>query len=453
MFVWALTKRNRAASRRTVDLRLRGRASLRSLPLLVLYVGITAVGQPGPMPTGDEAPLLGFSARLLDGHYAAPGTMDSISYLWHGPGTPLLLTPFVALDVPLSVLRFIGPVLLFAAALAFHRLLRTRVGPRGALVGTYAFGLYLPFYEGLPTLHKEPLAVLLVTAGLLWTSRLLLGGGRRHIALAGLALGALAMVRLEYGWLTIALLAVSATWWLLATDRVPARRMVCVCAVALATCAPWLVYTYDLTGHALYWGNSGGSSLYWMSPTGGRIETGQWHAEHSVFKDPTLSRYRELFTRLHRLAPVQRDQGLRRAAAANVRARPVLYLRNLATNVVRLWFLEPFRPRPPTVLVIAYLAVNSLFLAAIGWAAVLLARRRPGLPSETLPFATFAAGALVIHLIPSAEPRMALPAVPALLWLVVYAANRVFVERAASGRGEPGLSAVGATAVTSATPV
>jgi hypothetical protein len=397
--------------------------SLYLLPLLALYALVAAVAQPGPTPVGDEAPLLRFSDRILHGHYAVPGTMDSISYLWHGPGTPLLLTPFVALDLPLVAVRFVGPILLFAAALVFYRLLRTRLTPRGALIGTCAFGLYVPFYEGLPSLHKEPLAVLLVTAGLLWTSRLLVGGRRRHMILAGLALGGLAMVRLEYGWLALALLAVSALWWGLAADRTPARRMMCVCVVALATCVPWLVYTYGVTGHALYWGNSGGSSLYWMSPTGG-AETGQWHAVHTVFQDPALSRYRVLFAGLQRLTPLQRDQTLRRFALDNIRARPGQYVRNLAANVARLWFFEPFRPRPPAGVVITYLVANSLLLVAVAGAAVMLIRRRGRLPRETLPFAAFATGALFVHVVTSAEPRMALPAVPALLWLVVHGARR-----------------------------
>lgn len=429
MAAWLPSRRDCASLARAIDLRRLG-PSVSALPLLVLYLVVAAVGQPGPNPVGDETPLLRFSHRLLDGHYAVPGTMDSISYLWHGPGTPLLLTPFVALDVPLAAVRFVGPLLLFAAALVFYRLLRTHLGPRSALLGTYAFGFYAPFYEGLPTLHKEPLAVLLVTAGLLWTSRLLQGGGRRYIVLAGLALGAVAMVRLEYGWLAAALLAVSAIWWLLAPDRVPARRMVCVCAVALATCGPWLLYTYELTGHAFYWGNSAGSSLYWMSPTGGPGETGQWHAEHTVFKDPALARYRAMFRGLHRLAPVQRDEALRRTAFANIRARPGLYLRNLGANIGRLWFLEPFRPRPPTRFIVVYLAVNSLLLAAVAWAAVVLARRRLTLPPEAVPFAVFAAGALAIHVVPSAEPRMVLPAVPALLWIAAYGAHRAFSARA-----------------------
>jgi hypothetical protein len=45
------------------------------------------------------------------------------------------------------------------------------------------------------------------------------------------------------------------------------------------------------------------------------------------------------------------------------------------------------------------------------------------LPRETLPFAA-SGGALFGHVFTSAEPRMALPAMPAFLCLVAYAAYR-----------------------------
>jgi hypothetical protein len=229
------------------------------------------------------------------------------------------------------------------------------------------------------------------------------------------------MVRLEYGWLILALLGLALVWWALASDRTAARRSVCVLGVAFAACVPWLLYTHAVTGRLLYWGNSGGSSLYWMSPTGGSGETGQWHSARTVFKDQALAADRPLFAALQPLSPLERDSALRRAALRNIGARPLLYLRNLAANFERLWFLHTLRPRPPTGLCVIYAVLNSLLLAAAAWAAATLIRRRRGLPLETLPIAAFAVGALAMHVFTSAEPRMMLPAIPALFALIGYA--------------------------------
>lgn len=399
------------------------RTTLRLAPLLPLYLIVTAITQPWGVLAGDEGSFLDYSHRLLHGHYAAPHTMDPGSFLWHGPGTPALLAPFVALHVPLGAMRFLMAPLLFGAVLVFHRLLRFRLAPRAALIGAYAFGLYLPFYQPLRGLHKEPLAILLVAMAFLALSRYLAAGRRRHLVLAGLAFAALVMVRLEYGWVLIVMLLGGAVWWALRRSSPAPRRTVAVMAIALLGCVPWLAYTYSLTHQPLYWGNSGGISLYWMSPTGSG-ETGQWHAAHTVFESQRFVRYRPFFTRLRALPPLERNAEMERVAKLNMRAHPAAYVRNLAANAARLWFLVPFWPRQAWGLLIIYWVFGAALIASSCWAAVRLARDRRGLPAETIPIAAFAVIALALHLLPSADPRMTLPVVPALIWLVAYAAAR-----------------------------
>src|SRR5215213_5635050 len=86
-------------------------------PLLAAYAGLTAVTQPPASPVYDEGPLLDAARRLVDGGYAARA-MDEVAYLWHGPGLPALLSPLVALDMPVPLQRYLMPLLLFAAVLA-----------------------------------------------------------------------------------------------------------------------------------------------------------------------------------------------------------------------------------------------------------------------------------------------------------------------------------------------
>jgi 4-amino-4-deoxy-L-arabinose transferase-like glycosyltransferase len=237
------------------------------------------------------------------------------------------------------------------------------------------------------------------------------------LAGAGLALAALTMVRLEYGWVVVALLVLAALNWAARRRSVSARRLVAVAAVAFAGCLPWLAYTYHLTGKPLYWGTSAGLSLFWMSPTLPG-ETGQWHAPAKVARTPRLSAYAPLFRELEALHPVESDRRLRALALENVRARPLEYARNLAANASRLVFSIPMRPRLPAFGVGVYVLFNSLLLAGVARAAAVLWRARRDLPPEVGPIALFAVLAIAVHLPPSASTRMFLPVVPALLWLV-----------------------------------
>jgi hypothetical protein len=411
--------------------RTAAREWVRLLPLLALFVLVCALVQPSPDPARDEPALLAAASRLLHGQLApAAPTLDPRAYLWHGPGLVAVLAPLVGLHLSLFAIRFLEPVLLGAAVLLFHRLLRVRLAPRAALLWTYALGLYVPFYAVLPEIHKEPLSALLVIAAMLAATHALGGGSRWAIVGAGLALAALTMVRMEYGWVTIALLVVALATWALRRHSARVRRAAAIAAVGVAGCLPWLAYTQHLTGRPLYWGTSSGLSLFWMSPTGGG-QTGAWHEPSSVFTDPALVRYRPFFASLQRLDAVQSDDALHDRATANIRSHPVAYVRNLAANVTRLFFAAPMSPGLSITRVAVNVLFNGALLAGLVWAAVLARRRRLALPAETLPFAVFAVLATTIHLPPSASPRMLLPIVPVLLWLVAQVDG---ARRAAAAR-------------------
>jgi 4-amino-4-deoxy-L-arabinose transferase-like glycosyltransferase len=416
----------------------RSRTSDRALPaarpvacavlLLAVLVLAGVVGQPSAAPVRDEPDLLAAAQRLLAGGYAdtAPGA-DARAFLWHGPGLPALLAPLVAADVPLWGMRLTGPLLLWAALLAVYRLLRRQVAERRALLWTGALALYLPFYAVLRQLQKEPLTTLLLVLAVLALTRGVASGRRRDLAGAGAALAAVSMVRLEYGWVVLALLALALGWWAVGRAKAHARRLAAASAVALALCVPWLAYTQALTGQPLYWSSASGLSLYWMSPTGPG-ETGEWHSPEKVAVQPQLRPYRPFFADLERLAPLEQDRVLREVAQRNVRAHPLLSARNLAANVARLLTNAPTSAGIAPGVVAALIVVNGILLAALITGAVRL-RRRPGpVPPEVVAVALLAGCSIAVHLVGSASPRMLTPVVPLLVWLALQ--GRLAGERA-----------------------
>lgn len=392
------------------------------LPLLGLYVVVCAVWPPGPAPVHDEAPLLGCAHDLLEGGYVQDDAyVRPMRFLWHPPGLPLMLSPLVALELPLVAIRYSAPLFLLGAVLAFHRLLRTRLAPGPALAWSYAFGLYGPALAMLPELHKDLPAVLFAVLAMLGLTRGLAEGRAPWLLGAGVSLGALALTRAEYGWVLLAMTTIAAVRWALPGEgTVAARRLVACGLVALAVSSPWLASTHSVTGKVFYWGNSAGLSLFWMSPTA-RGETGEWHPRRHVMADPALRGQRRLSRHLATLPPLEADAELRRRAVANVRADPWRYGRNLAANVGRLFFLVPMRYGYPAWMVAGATVFNGLLLAAVAWAAVRLRRRPRTLPPEASAFALIAALGVLVHLPAPASPRMLLPVVPLLLWFAAHA--------------------------------
>jgi hypothetical protein len=195
--------------------------------------------------------------------------------------------------------------------------------------------------------------------------------------------------------------------------------------VAALGCLPWLVYTYDLTGRVLYWGDAGGLSLFWMSsPAADQL--GQWHSWRSTLSQPILAAYRPLFQRLTPLSPLRKDLALQHLAWVQATGDPAKLAVNLGANVARMWAGLPFSFRLAPAALAGLWACNLALLAGLTRAARTAVRLRPARRAAGLAdpaaraFGAFAAFGLAAHLLPSAEPRMMLPVVPVLIWLAVH---------------------------------
>ena len=393
------------------------------LPILGAYT-LIAVLKPHPSGT-DESTYVAYARNLTHGFYAQTHTLNPSAFLWHGPGLPAFLAPLVALHAPLGLMRVLaGPVLLFAAFVVFNRLAQLYVSRRTALFATYGLALYLPFLTVIGDIYVEPLATLCLTLAVFFMVRSFRGGRRDHLW-AGVALAALALSRVEYGYVLLGALMLSGAWLLAARRSLPARRSTVAAAVAVLLCLPWLAYTYSLTHKPFYWGNSGGLSLYWMSAPG---NLGDWHSGTEVFTVPQLAAARPLFTELERLKPVEQDARLEHVAFRNIRRDPAHYLANVGNNISRLLFNVPYSfigERSPLSFTrekagaIVYAVPDALLLGLLAIALVVAVRTRRKLGPEILPIAVLVVLGLAVHVPLAAYARFLIPLVPAAAWFVI----------------------------------
>jgi 4-amino-4-deoxy-L-arabinose transferase-like glycosyltransferase len=402
-------------------LRVRGLVAL--LPALGVLVAATLVF-PLRRARGDELSYLSYAQRLAHGGYADFHSPWPVDYLWHGPGLPLLLGPLVGAGAPLAVIRLAGAVLLFTAVVVFFNLTAHFTSRRVALAASYGLLLYLPVYTVLGPVHVEPLATLLFTLGILGVVRAVDGAERAHLW-AGAAFGLLALSRVEYGWGLLVCGCVAVAWLVARRRSVPARRLAVSALVGLACCAPWLIYTYTLTSRPLYWANSGGLSLYWMSvPTKGNL--GDWHppfiSEGGDFPSASAAAVRPnaaTLARVLRLPPLEQDFRLERLALENIRRQPIFYLRNVVNNASRLLFNFPYSYSEQTARPLLYALPNAVLLGALCVAVALVGHDRRRLRPEAGVVAALVALGFALHLPFSAFGRFTLPLVPATVWMVI----------------------------------
>jgi hypothetical protein len=401
------------------------------LPFLALFLVIPLLAPYNDNLFDDQGGYVGLAKYLVHGHYLS-GRDNLVSggpdypNLWFGPGLPVILVPFVAAHVPIDVVRLLGPVLLFAAVVAFLHLLRLFVSPRAALAGAGAFALYLPLYTVIVYLHSEVLALLLVVVGLYGIVRYLREGRARFLALGGGALAWLALTRVEFGWIVTLLLAGYALAWLMRrTQRL--RRLAAVHALALALCVPWLAYTYSVTGSVFSWGNSGPLSVYWISsPYPG--DRGDWHRADWVFSDPNLAPHRPFFRTLVPLDLNAQNRRLEHEAFANIRHKPLKFAENVADNVSRMLFNVPYSFKPAKRSGLVYSLPAGVLLAALVLAGARSARSQRRLPEETVAFAALAAVAFALHAVIAGYPRLLFPLVPIAIWFVAVSWSRARTE-------------------------
>ena len=382
-------------------------------PLLLVYAIVVLGVDQEP---GDEGSYLQLAENLTNGFYSGRGENVDV---WFGPGLPLLLVPFAALDVPLEATRLLGAALLFAAVVVFYFALRLTTSPRTALIGAFALGLYLPTLPLLPTLHGELLAVLLSASFVLTFTHYVRDGRTSMLVSAAACLALLAVTRVVFGWVLVAVL-LCALVVLLVRRGDAVKQTALVAAIGLLLAAPWLAYTNIVTGKVFYWSTSGGSSLYWMSsPYPG--EHGDWHSAEEVAADDRLAHHRAVHEPLRGLNQVEFDEELRNEALRTIRAHPAEYIENVAANVSRMWFSTPFSYTPQKLSSTFYIVPNALLLAgllaAVAW--VLLGRA----PPEAFGFALLLILGLAVQSLVAAYTRMLVPLVPFALWFIVLAAS------------------------------
>lgn len=303
--------------------------------------------------TVDEPSYLGFAHNLLHGFYSPPPPNID---LWHGPGYPLLIAPLVALNVPLICLRLLNALLLYFSVIFFYRIVQDRFGYKPALILAVIFGCYWLAFKGLPVIMTETFVfflLMLITNVASWyfNSNKIIPA---QLFLLSFLIAYLALTKIIFGYVLMIGLFIVLLGWIISRKK-NYKKASLVFATALVFTLPYLIYTYSLTGRFFYWGNPGGSALYWMSnPVKG--EYGDWF---NVRLEPNQSidgivpgakqrleaNHLEEMTLINKYVGVERDDLLKQKALNNITNHPFKYFQNWVANIGRLLFNYPYSYR------------------------------------------------------------------------------------------------------------
>lgn len=343
------------------------------LPLLLLYCAVT-LGFSSDKLVADEDRYLGYSINLSKGYYSLK---DKVS-LANGPGYPILLLPFVLLNIPLIFAKLLNSVLLFLSVLyCFYLFGLYSENKNSIILYSYLTGLYPPFFRWLPHIMSEPFTYFLICG---FTYHLCLFNKKNHFSwinflICTSLLGILALTKIVFGYVILSGICIFIISYFL-TKNIFILHSSVIFIFAIIFCIPYLVYTYSLTGKVFYWGTSGAEKLYWMS-TPYANEYGDWFTYQAAVygidgSDPNLTRnlvelsenHASFYGKVALHPGVEKDRLLKEKAIENIKAHPVKYFKNWIASVGRYFFNFPYSYTPQKLSTYFYLLPN-MFLTVI----------------------------------------------------------------------------------------
>lgn len=315
------------------------------LPFFFLYVAIILLKQ-SPQFFGDETRYVMFTTNLMHGYYSPPAPDIN---LMNGPGYPLLLLPFMVFNIPWIWAKLLNAVFHYMALVFLYKSIALKVNHKFALGFSIFLGLCYSSYYYLTVLLTESLSLFLISLFVYLFLRGSNPSSAKHFILAGIVLGYLALVKVIFGYVLLALMLMTTFHYLIQRRRHLKTRIL-IPTLGLLVMLPYVIYTYSLTGRLLAWGAVGASNLYWMS-TPERYEYGGWN--NDVFSanpaGPEKEMGMELLKKYHQadymMAESKKglEQGdvLKDIAKKNIINHPDKYLKNWFANIHRLFFGFP----------------------------------------------------------------------------------------------------------------
>ena len=400
----------------------------------MVYLAVALIDSSAKFKDGDELGYAVYAMRIA--HVSSPtedlgqwwGTQNT--RYWWGPGYPLVLAPFALLRGHWLAAKLLNAFFL-AGALAYIGAVVKWYNSREAiwLAVVLSLGFYPPLIRELPALSSECLTALLV-CGFMYHFCALYRETRHfrmHLMAASLYVAYLALTEIFFGYVIAAMivcLLTGALWRRTGSIRIA----LVVFLLALAWCAPYLLYMHSATGKVFYWGTSIGSALYWIStPYAG--EYGSWYSSNQVRDRNELAPHREFFSKLESLNDVERDDAFKKQAVYNIANHPKAYARNWAANVGRMLFSYPFSFAAQSVTTYFYLVPNMFFVVLFMLSLIPAVLRPHAMPFELWFLLAFGAISFAGSTLVSSYERQFMALVPILsIWVGLVSVRALRIE-------------------------
>ena len=336
---------------------------------------------------GDEHRYLMFANNLVHGFYSPPPPNINLS---NGPGYPIILTPFVALNSPLTYITLLNPFFYYFSIIFLYKALQKVVSHKITFIFSFFWACYYIAYQNIMYVMTEPLTYLLISVLIYSLVNTFLSTNRytikKYILLSGFIFGYIVLTKIAFIYVLFTMLFGSIILWVFNRNKTDYKKLTAVTITAFITILPYLVYAYVLTGTMFYWNTNTGDSLYWNS-TPFSNEYGDWKddlkqgasdlSNYNIpgAEDTLITHHQKDFDIINQYTGHARDMAFKKIAINNIKTHPLKFLQNCLYNAGRLIFHYPFSQaiqRPKILLfpmngIILTLMLFSLIPTFINW--------------------------------------------------------------------------------------
>ena len=307
---------------------------LKFIPLFLLYLLVVFLFSRDILQA-DEKRYYDFAENIVNGFYTDPDDPN----LMNGPGYPVFLAFFLALDLPLLIPKLVNALLAFLSIVLVYKSLLFFVPKRIATIYSFALGLYIPMIMWIGVLFSDILSLFLISGFMYTVLRCFRKAQLKFVNLLipALFLGYLILTKVFFAMVVFAAVA-GAIICFFFTRNNKVLKFAAILTLGYLIASPYLLYTYSMTGRYFYWSSNGGEQMYWMSSHQDN-EYGNW-IESTLVLERKIEHmhpdHEELYDYAYTKPWVERNDIFMKEAKKNIRANPGGYVYNVIANSIRL---------------------------------------------------------------------------------------------------------------------
>jgi hypothetical protein len=401
-------------------------------PFLIVLIGVAIIFKTNGTFC-DEGRYLSLAENILHGVRTTPA--NGITFI-DGPGYAILLTPFIALRLPLVCITLMNAVFYYFSIVLLYKVLQQFISFKLTLLFSLFLACFINSYEYVSITYTETFSLFLIT---LIVFNLILAfnpytnsNTKRYLFFSGFFIGYLTFTKPIFGYVLLLMLFGSFILWLFNRKLGNYRKGLIILIIGLITTAPYLIYTYSLTGRLFYWSSLGGNNLYWMS-TPYEGEYGDWfpavnfksdsvsEPNHFPVNQKSLnSNHLKDFEEISKYRGVELDDVYKKIAIKNIKSNPLKFVQNCISNIGRILFNFPYSYKAQTPRTLLRLPFNGIILVLTLFCIIPTFLNWRKIPYSIRFMLFFASLYFCGSILGSAETRMFTIIVPVLLVWIAF---------------------------------